>query len=102
MISRYWRGWTTLANADAYEQLLRTEVLPGFHRIKGYKGAYLLRRDLEHEVEFATITFFDTMDDVRDFAGERYETAVVPPAARKLLSHFDETSLHYDTLLKPA
>ena len=47
MIARLWHGWTTRENADAYEALLRSEVLPGIHRIPGYHGAYLLRRDAD-------------------------------------------------------
>lgn len=101
MISRLWRGWTTFDNADAYEELLRTRILPGIHRVDGYKGAYLLRRDVEDSVEFATLTLWESMDAVRAFAGEDYEVAVVPPEARELLSKFDQTSKHYETIIEP-
>jgi hypothetical protein len=43
MIGRLWHGWTTAANADAYEKLLVSEVLPGIHRVPGYRGAWLMR-----------------------------------------------------------
>jgi hypothetical protein len=62
-------------------------------------GEHLLRRDLEDEVEFVTILWFESIDAVRAFAGEDYEVAVVPPQARALLSRFDERSQHYQTLL---
>jgi heme-degrading monooxygenase HmoA len=101
MISRLWRGWTTGANADAYEALLRTKILPGIHRVKGYKGAYLLRRKVADGVEFATLTLWESLDAIRAFSGEDYELAVVIPEARKLLSRFDERSVHYDTILEP-
>jgi heme-degrading monooxygenase HmoA len=54
MISRLWHGWTTREKADAYEKLLRDEVLPGIHRVRGFKGPHLLRRDVKDEVEFVT------------------------------------------------
>ncbi len=95
MINRIWHGWTTHANADAYQNLLTTKILPGIHRVAGYKGASLLRRDAGAEVEFVTITFFDSMAAVREFAGADYEVAVVPSEARALLSRFDERSKHY-------
>src|SRR3979490_1831359 len=102
MISRLWHGWTTREKADAYEGLLRSEVLPGIHRVKGCKGAHLLRRDGKDkdkdEVEFVTLTMFDSLDAVKEFAGEDYELAVVPPEARKLLTRFDERSRHYETV----
>ena len=100
MISRLWHGWATPENADAYEKLLREEVLPGIHRVPGFKGAHLLRRNLNNEVEFVTITMFDSIEAVKEFAGEDYEVAVVPPPARKLLSRFDARSAHYETVFR--
>jgi heme-degrading monooxygenase HmoA len=102
MISRFWKGWASPENADAYEELLRAEILPGIERIDGYRGAYLLRRDVDDEVEFATLTLWDSLDAVREFAGDDFELAVVPPQARALLSRFDERSAHYETLIEPA
>ena len=101
MIGRLWHGWTTHENADAYEALLRREVLPGIHRVPGYLGAYLLRRDAGPEVEIVTMTLFDSWDAVREFAGADFEAAVVPAAARALLARFDARSVHYDVLQQP-
>jgi len=98
MISRIWHGYTIKANADAYEDLLKKEIFVGIsnHNIKGYEGIQLLRRELANEVEFITIMWFDSIDAVRDFAGNDYEQAVVPPKARSLLLRFDERSQHYE------
>jgi heme-degrading monooxygenase HmoA len=98
VISRVWHGWTILANADAYEQLLKSEVFVGIRerRIKGYLGTHLLRRSTRDEVEFVTIMWFDNFEAVRAFAGEDYEVAVVPAKARALLSRFDARSQHYE------
>ena len=98
MICRIWHGWTSPSDADAYEALLKSEILTGIRdrRIAGYRGIQLLRRSLGDEVEFVTIMRFDSVDAVRTFAGEDYERAVVPPKARLLLSRFDERSQHYD------
>ncbi len=98
MISRIWHGYTTLANADAYETILKEEIFTGIQNraIKGYQGIYLLRRDLADEVEFITIMWFDSLDAVREFAGDDYEKAVVLDKPRALLSHFDQRSQHYE------
>ena len=98
MISRVWHGCTTPANADAYESLLKSEIFQGIQdrQIAGYRGIHLLRRDLENEVEFITIMWFDSIESVRTFAGEDYEAAVVPPEARAVLSRFDARSQHYE------
>ncbi len=101
MIGRLWHGWTTRENADRYEELVRTEVLPGIYAVSGYKGAYFLRRDGEGETEFVTLTLFEDMEAVRAFAGGDYEAAVVPPEARTLLSRFDPRSGHYEVVYQP-
>ena len=104
MISRIWHGWTSRKNADAYEELLRTEIFSGIAKrsIQGYRGIHLLRRDVDDGVEFVTIMWFDSLDAVRAFAGEDYEGAVVPAKARQLLSRFDSRSAHYQVIVTPA
>lgn len=98
MIIRIWHGWTAPQNADAYEALLKEEIFIGIgeRHIRGYKGIELLRRDTGDEVEFITIMRFDSLDAVREFAGEDYELAVVPTKARAILSRFDARSQHYE------
>lgn len=98
MISRIWHGWTTLANADAYESLLKSEIFLGIQsrQMAGYRGIQLFRRSLGDEVEFVTVMWFDSLEAVRTFAGEDYEVAVVPLKARALLSRFDARSQHYE------
>jgi heme-degrading monooxygenase HmoA len=98
MISRIWHGYTTQVNADAYESLLKNEIFTGIRgrNIPGFQEIQLFRRDLETEVEFITVMWFDSIESVRVFAGADYEAAVVPPQARELLSRFDERSQHYE------
>jgi len=97
VIGRIWHGWTTPQNADKYETLLKEEIFVGIQErhIRGFKGIQLLRREIHSEVEFITIMAFESFDAVREFAGEDYETAVVPEKARNLLSRFDDRSQHY-------
>lgn len=104
MIKRIWHGWTTSANADKYENLLKEEIFVGIQNrhIRGFKGIQLLRRELADEVEFITIMAFDSLDAVREFAGDDYEAAVVPPKAREILARFDERSQHYEVIVERA
>jgi heme-degrading monooxygenase HmoA len=100
-ISRIWHGYTTPENADAYESLLRSEVFPHIQNrnITGFKSIQLLRRNINNETEFITIMEFDSIQAVKDFAGENYEQAVVPENARKVLKRFDALSQHYKVLI---
>lgn len=103
MINRVWHGWTTAGNADAYENLLRTEVLPSIaaREMPGYHGATLQRREVDGEVEFMTTLRFASLDAVRAFVGDDYAISYVPPPARALLSRYDERAAHYTVLLEP-
>jgi heme-degrading monooxygenase HmoA len=96
MIARIWHGYTKPEHADAYEAMLKPELLPGISKVKGYRGSYLLRRPLEAEVEFITIMIWDSLEAIRNVAGPDYETAVIPEKRRKYLAHFDARSTHYE------
>jgi heme-degrading monooxygenase HmoA len=93
-----WRGWTTGEDADAYERFLLTELFPQMGNIPGFVGAEVLRRDApDAEVEFVTLTRFETLDAIREFAGNDYELPVIEPTARALLSRYDERAQHFET-----
>ncbi len=98
MIARIWHGYTSIENADVYENLLKEEIFPEIEAkiIKGYKGAQLFKRELESEVEFTTIIWFENMDSVKSFVGEDYESVYVPEKAREVLSRFDQKALHHE------
>jgi antibiotic biosynthesis monooxygenase (ABM) superfamily enzyme len=102
MIARIWHGWTILDNAQAYEALLQEEIFVGIRQraIAGFRGIELLRRSLPDEVEFVTVMHFDDMAAIEAFAGADWELAVVPPAARAVLSRFDSRSQHFEVRVK--
>lgn len=96
MIARVWHGYTKPEHADAYEAMLKPELLPGVGGMQGYRGSYLLRREAGDEVEFVTIMLWDSIDAIRAIAGPDYETAVIPEERQKYLSHYDAKSAHYE------
>jgi heme-degrading monooxygenase HmoA len=97
MIARIWRGRASSAeNADLYQEFLRSTFLPSIHTIEGYRGARVLRRTIGGEVEFVTITQFDSLEAIRKFAGADYEAAHVAPRARELLSRFEDRCQHFE------
>ena len=96
MLARLWRGYTKPEHADAYEAMLKPELLPGISKMEGYKGSYLLRRAAGDEVEFVTFMLWDSIDAIRAVAGPDYEKAVVPEERRKYLIRWDARSTHFD------
>jgi len=98
MVARIWHGYTAFENADAYEKFLKTEFMPSIEKknIPGYRKFQLLRKDETDGVAFITIMWFDTLEQIKAFAGEDYERAVVHPTADALLKKHDGHSQHYE------
>lgn len=96
MIARTWHGYTKPEHADAYEAMLKPELLPGISKVKGFRGSYLLRREAGAEIEFVTIILWDSIEAIRAVAGTDYETAVIPEERRKYLARFDAKAAHYE------
>ena len=96
MIARHWRGWTKLQDAGVYEELIKTKVFPQLKKIKGYRGGYVLRSDAAEESEFVVLNFFDSLDSVRQFAGQNFAVPVFEPEAKRLLTRFDTIVNHYE------
>ena len=76
------------------------EVIPGIEarRIPGFRSIDLVRRERDHDVEFMTLMWFDTIDPVKAFMGADYETAHVPARAQTVLAGLDRRSAHYKVL----
>ena len=100
MICRLWRGWTTPENADAYERIVRGEVIPGIEtrKIPGFRHIDLMKRDIGGEIEFQTCMWFDDLDSIRNFMGEDYSVSHVPLEARAVLNSFDDRAAHYEVI----
>ena len=100
MIIRIWHGWTAPQNADAYEALLENRVIPSIEArgIDGLEGPFVIRRAVGDEVEFVAVMTFRDERAVTEFGGAD-GASVVPPAARELLTRFDDHSAHYDLAL---
>lgn len=96
MIARTWLGWTTTENADSYETVFRTIVLPHLNSVEGCQDAYLFRRRVDDEVEFLVLMVFESIEAVKAFAGEDFESAVISDEAKQVLKRFAERVKHYE------
>ena len=96
MIARIWHGWTKHKDAKAYEEMLRDEIFPSIaaRKIKGYRGAELFIHEDNHEMEFVTLLRFDSLDAVKEFAGEDATKPVIYPKAEALITRM-ERARHY-------
>ena len=100
MIARTWNGTARPEHADAYVAHLRERTFPQLTTIAGHRGAYVLRRDGRALVEFTVITFWESIEAIRRFAGSDPEVAVVPPPAQALLASYDDRAVHWEVPLR--
>jgi heme-degrading monooxygenase HmoA len=100
MIAREWRCIAWSENVARYLAHFEESVLPELRELEGFQEARILRRSIDDSVEITVITFWDSMDAIRRFAGTQVDQAVVEPNAQAVLKSFDTTVIHYDVLLK--
>ena len=98
MIVREWQAWATPDNYVLYDQHFREAVVPQLREIPGCLNAHLLRRDVGDEVEIVAVSYFESLEAIGTFAGDDLERAVVEPAARAVLTRFDERCRHYEVV----
>jgi len=95
MIVRTFNARATPEAAPAYMRFFRETLVPSLARIAGHRGALVFDRPDGSEVAITVLTFWESMDAVRSFAGDRPERAVLEPEARAILSSYDELVLHF-------
>lgn len=101
MIARTWRGWTRREDADAYVGYLMGTGIKEYRGTPGNRAAYILRRDEGQRTEFVTLTFWDSMEAVRGFAGQDVEEAVFYPEDDRFLVDRETTASHYEVVEAP-
>jgi len=97
-VIRTWKGWTTLENAPIYEDMLINEVFPAVKKkgVDGLEKVSISTMEKEDEMEFFLVLQFDSLDAVKEFAGEDYKNAYIPENAKKVLLRYDETAEHFE------
>jgi heme-degrading monooxygenase HmoA len=97
MITRIWHGRTTAAKSAEYLNLMRTVAISDYRSIPGNKGAYALRRIEDDTAHFLMVTFWESEDAIRAFAGDDIRVAKYYDFDRSLLLELEPTSSHYET-----
>jgi heme-degrading monooxygenase HmoA len=101
MIARIWHGVTPATKADEYFQYLKKTGLPDYDSTEGNRGVYLLRRLEGDQAHFLTLTFWESEEAIKKFAGEDIEKARYYPEDAQFLLEMEPTVKHYEVLAKP-
>jgi aminoglycoside 6'-N-acetyltransferase len=74
---------------------MRETGVAGYGGTPGNRGVWMLRRDLDDRTEFVMFTLWDSLEAVKHFAGEDYETAVFYPEDERFLIERDARARHF-------
>lgn len=96
MIARVWRGATLGEDADAYAAYVEESAMKPARELPGLRGTLVLRRLRAGYAEFETILLFDSMDDVKAFAGDELDEAVFFPEDDRYLVERDLEVSHFE------
>jgi heme-degrading monooxygenase HmoA len=96
MIARIWHSMTRAEKADEYVDYLNKTGLPDYRATKGNSGAYILRKIEGDTAHFYTLTFWDSVGSIKEFAGENHVRARYYPEDEKFLLEFEETVEHFE------
>ena len=96
MVARIWHGRTPLEKSDEYYEFLRQRAVPDYKSVPGNRGVYLLREHREDAAHFLTLTFWDSLEAIRGFAGDDLTRAKYYPEDKGFLLEFEERVRHYE------
>jgi len=98
VIARIWRGAVQRGEADRYVDYLQETGIPAYRGTPGNRGAWILRSDRGELTEFVTLSFWDSIESVRAFAGSDPDRAVFYPEDEHFLVERDLHVRHYELI----
>jgi len=98
MIARIWRGTVRESDKDTYYTYLQETGLKEYVSVAGNRGIHTLRSVKDGRCEFLILTFWDSWDAIKAFAGPEYEKAVYYPEDKRFLLEMRPFVDHYELL----
>lgn len=98
MIARLWHGVTPAEKADSYYEFLKGTGLSDYAATPGNRGVHLLRRIDGDKAHFLTLTFWESEDAIKNFAGDDIEKARYYPEDPQYLLEMEPNVTHYEVL----
>src|SRR5262245_16528350 len=99
MIARIWRCKVLHEKAPHYLKHFQESVFAEVNKLDGFREVRILQQDNASVVELTVISFWDSLEAIKAFAGENIEIAVVAPAAKAILLSFETTVTHHEVVL---
>ena len=74
-IMRLWHGKVALEKADEYEKFMIKKAAPDYSSVDGLQKLYFQRKNEKAIAHFLLVTIWDSLEAVKNFAGDNPETA---------------------------
>ena len=98
MIARTWHGKVPTSKSEAYRDFLNERAIPDYQSVPGNLGVYILERSEGDITHFITLTFWDSLETIRGFAGDEIEVAKYYDEDKDFLIEFEPNALHYEVV----
>ena len=98
MIARIWHGRTLTAKADEYEKYLNASGVERILKTDGNHGVEVLRKTEGPRTDFVVISYWESVDAVKRYAGAEYQKAVILDRDREFLIEVEPNVLHYEVV----
>jgi len=98
MIARMGHGRVPTGKAEAYWRFLNERAIPDYRSVEGNISVYILERDEGEVTHFVTLTFWESMEAIKSFAGDDVETAKYYPEDKEFLLEFEPRVVHYEVV----
>jgi len=98
MIVRMWHGRVPTSKADAYREFTNARAIPDYQSVKGNISVHVLERREGEVTHFITLTFWESLEAIKGFAGDDVETAKYYPEDKDFLLEFEPTVVHYEVV----
>ena len=98
MIARIWHGRTLTAKADEYQKYLDASGVARILKTQGNHGVEVLRKADGPRTDFVVISYWESIDAVKRFAGPDFERAVIMDRDKEFLIEVEPNVLHYEVV----
>ena len=97
MIARMWRGLVPSDKAAEYVDVVEETGMTGYRQTPGNAGAQILTRDLgDGRTEIVTLSWWESLEHIRAFAGDDISVAKYYPEDDDYLVERDKTVSHFE------
>ncbi len=99
MIARMWKGRTKKDVAEEYAQYLNETGVKDCRNTEGNRGVNVLRKITREYAEFWFISFWESEEHIRSFAGQDINKAVYYPRDPEYLLELQPNVEHFEVLV---